>query len=258
MFRKTFGHTKSLLPPRTNRCNSPRKPWAHILITGPVFSQAWLGLDFITTWRSKHLWVPERCSTLTHVCLLWFPGKTELSCLTGATGCTLGASQRTVLVVHMVPVATYQLSRAEGSYTHSGVCWETCNTHASTGPGMVTALCCEFAALSNCFVWLLTLLLQGSNTECGDLRSRSERLSPPIRKSSPATYCMSSCCLQQPSTPMIHPNRMMETAMPMKPAVILRRSEERKRRKARQKTWRWQHLERTARGESRQMRIYWF
>lgn len=154
MFRKTFGHTKTLLPPRTNRCNSPRKPWAHILITGPVFSQAWLGLDFITTRRSKHLWVPERCSTLTHVCLLWFPGKTELSCLTGATGCTLGASQRTVLIVHMVPVVTHQLSRAEGSYTYSGVCWETCNTHASTGPGVVTALCWEFAALTAlCGCW---------------------------------------------------------------------------------------------------------
>lgn len=30
---------------------------------------------------------------------------------------------------------------------------------------------------------------------------------------------------------MIHPNRMMETAMPMKPAVILRKSEERKQKR---------------------------
>lgn len=47
---------------------------------------------------------------------------------------------------------------------------------------------------------------------------------PPMRKSSPATYCMRSCCWQHPSTPMIHPKRMMDTAMPTKPAVILLRS----------------------------------
>lgn len=63
----------------------------------------------------------------------------------------------------------------------------------------------------------------------------SKRLSPPIRKSSPATYCMSSCCLQHPSTPMIHPNRMMETAMPMKPAVILRRSKTKQKSKNKMK-----------------------
>lgn len=47
---------------------------------------------------------------------------------------------------------------------------------------------------------------------------------PPMRKSSPATYCMRSCCWQHPSTPMIQPKRMMDTAMPTKPAVILLRS----------------------------------
>lgn len=47
---------------------------------------------------------------------------------------------------------------------------------------------------------------------------------PPMRKSSPATYCMRSCCWQHPRTPMIQPKRMIETAMPTKPAVILRRS----------------------------------
>lgn len=47
---------------------------------------------------------------------------------------------------------------------------------------------------------------------------------PPMRKSSPATYCMRSCCWQHPSTPMTHPKRMMDTAMPTKPAVILLRS----------------------------------
>lgn len=47
---------------------------------------------------------------------------------------------------------------------------------------------------------------------------------PPMRKSSPATYCMRSCCWQHPNTPMIHPKRMMDTAMPTKPAVILLRS----------------------------------
>lgn len=47
---------------------------------------------------------------------------------------------------------------------------------------------------------------------------------PPIRKSRPATYCMSPLSQQHPSTPMIHPNRMMATAIPMKPAVILRKS----------------------------------
>lgn len=62
-------------------------------------------------------------------------------------------------------------------------------------------------------------------SENGAVMRIKKELSPPIRKSSPATYCMSSCCLQQPSTPMIHPKRMMETAIPMKPAVILRRSE---------------------------------
>lgn len=48
-----------------------------------------------------------------------------------------------------------------------------------------------------------------------------------MRKRRPATYCMRPRSQQQPSTPMIQPNRMMATAMPMKPAVILRRSEER-------------------------------
>lgn len=47
---------------------------------------------------------------------------------------------------------------------------------------------------------------------------------PPMRKRSPATYCIRSCSLQQPSMPMIQPNRMMEMAMPMKLAVILWRS----------------------------------
>ena len=47
-----------------------------------------------------------------------------------------------------------------------------------------------------------------------------------MRKSSPATYCMRSCCWQQPSSPTTQPKRMMETAMPTKPAVILRRSVE--------------------------------
>ena len=49
---------------------------------------------------------------------------------------------------------------------------------------------------------------------------------PPMRKSSPATYCIRPRSQQQPSTPMIQPKRMMATAMPMKPAVILRRSVE--------------------------------
>ncbi len=49
-------------------------------------------------------------------------------------------------------------------------------------------------------------------------------LLPPMRKSSPATYCMRSCCWQQPRTPMIQPKEMIETAMPTNPAVILRRS----------------------------------
>lgn len=48
---------------------------------------------------------------------------------------------------------------------------------------------------------------------------------PPMRKSRPATYCMRSCCWQQPSTPTIQPKRMMDTAIPTKPAVILLRSE---------------------------------
>lgn len=47
---------------------------------------------------------------------------------------------------------------------------------------------------------------------------------PPMRKRSPATYCIRPRSQQHPSTPIIHPNRMMATAMPMKPAVILRRS----------------------------------
>ena len=47
---------------------------------------------------------------------------------------------------------------------------------------------------------------------------------PPMRKSSPATYCIRPRSQQQPSTPTIQPKRMMATAMPMKPAVILRRS----------------------------------
>lgn len=47
---------------------------------------------------------------------------------------------------------------------------------------------------------------------------------PPMRNSSPATYCMRSCCWQHPSTPMIQPKRMMDTAIPTKPAVILLRS----------------------------------
>lgn len=47
---------------------------------------------------------------------------------------------------------------------------------------------------------------------------------PPMRKRSPATYCIRSCSLQQPSMPMIQPNRMMDMAMPMKLAVILWRS----------------------------------
>lgn len=47
---------------------------------------------------------------------------------------------------------------------------------------------------------------------------------PPMRKSSPATYCMRSCCWQHPSTPMIQPKRIMDTAIPTKPAVILLRS----------------------------------
>lgn len=47
---------------------------------------------------------------------------------------------------------------------------------------------------------------------------------PPMRKRSPATYCIRPRSQQQPSTPMIQPKRMMATAMPMKPAVILRRS----------------------------------
>lgn len=45
-----------------------------------------------------------------------------------------------------------------------------------------------------------------------------------MRKRSPATYCIRPRSQQQPSTPMIQPKRMMATAMPMKPAVILRRS----------------------------------
>lgn len=56
-------------------------------------------------------------------------------------------------------------------------------------------------------------------------RGRKQALTvPPMRKSSPATYCMRSCCWQHPSTPMIQPKRMMDTAMPTKPAVILLRS----------------------------------
>lgn len=51
-----------------------------------------------------------------------------------------------------------------------------------------------------------------------------ENISPPMRKRSPATYCIKSCSLQQPSMPMIHPNRMIDMAMPMKLAVILLRS----------------------------------
>lgn len=47
---------------------------------------------------------------------------------------------------------------------------------------------------------------------------------PPMRKRSPATYCIRPRSQQHPSTPIIHPKRMMATAMPMKPAVILRRS----------------------------------
>lgn len=49
--------------------------------------------------------------------------------------------------------------------------------------------------------------------------------SPPMRKRRPATYCIRPLFQQQPSTPMIQPKRMMATAMPMKPAVILLRSE---------------------------------
>lgn len=49
--------------------------------------------------------------------------------------------------------------------------------------------------------------------------------SPPIRKSSPATYCMRPRSQQHPSIPMIQPKRMMATAIPINPAVILRRSE---------------------------------
>lgn len=49
--------------------------------------------------------------------------------------------------------------------------------------------------------------------------------SPPMRKRRPATYCIRPLFQQEPSTPMIQPKRMMATAMPMKPAVILLRSE---------------------------------
>lgn len=48
---------------------------------------------------------------------------------------------------------------------------------------------------------------------------------PPMRKRRPATYCMRPRSQQQPRTPTAQPNRMMATAMPMKPAVIRRRSE---------------------------------
>ena len=47
---------------------------------------------------------------------------------------------------------------------------------------------------------------------------------PPMRNRSPATYCIRSCSLQQPSMPTIQPNRMMDMAMPTKLAVILWRS----------------------------------
>lgn len=60
-----------------------------------------------------------------------------------------GASHKTGLIVHKVPVAIHQLSRAEGSYTHIGLYWETCNSHASTGPAQgwngnctVLTVCC--------------------------------------------------------------------------------------------------------------------
>lgn len=70
---------------------------------------------------------------------------------------------------------------------------------------------------------------------------------PPMRKSSPATYCMRSCCWQHPSTPMIQPKRMMDTAMPTKPAVILLRSANGEENKSelwptRAEWWNWRLL----------------
>lgn len=88
---------------------------------------------------------------------------------------------------------------------------------------LVHFLCCPGIGLHpmTLFVVFLPVL------SCHLVEQRSsacKQNSPPIRKSRPATYCISSLCLQQPSTPMIQPNRMMDTAMPMNPAVILCKS----------------------------------
>lgn len=62
------------------------------------------------------------------------------------------------------------------------------------------------------------------NTWKQHFSSQTPKSLPPMRKRSPATYCIRPRSQQHPSTPIIHPKRMMATAMPMKPAVILRRS----------------------------------
>lgn len=251
-------------PGGTDVTNTPGKHWAHVLTCGPMFSRlGWVWTSLLPKDMSIFQQQKGALSWL-FVCLLRFP-RENWAVLSDRSHRlhTLGAGKRTVLIVHVFPVATHQLSRAEGSCMYSGVYSETwkcpCKQVLPSAGGGNSVLCWWFTALKNFFVCLLWAdftfksTSPASNTDCGDFRSRSKRLSPPIRKSSPATYCMSSCCLQQPSTPMIHPNRMMETAMPMKPAVILRRSEERERRKARKKTWRWWHPDRTAREESRQI-----
>lgn len=81
-----------------------------------------------------------------------------------------------------------------------------------------------------------------SGTEKGNiwkqhLSSQTPKSLPPMRKRSPATYCIRPRSQQHPSTPIIHPKRMMATAMPMKPAVILRRSAVGKTEK--QHAWEW-------------------
>lgn len=138
---KTFGHAESLLPARRNRCNKHHWQalsscpylWANVL-------QACLGLDFIVTQRCEHLSAAERCSTLI-VCLLRF--RRENSCADRSHRLhTLGAGKRTVLTVHVFPVAIHQLSRAERScmYVQRGLlrnmqipmqaspaqCWRCC------------------------------------------------------------------------------------------------------------------------------------
>lgn len=189
------------------------------------------------------------------------PTGKQPSSLTGAAGSTHSERPRGLCSLYTWSLWLEPSSPEQKAPVHTvGSTQRHANTHASTGlpsaRGGNAAPCGWFAALKNCLVCLLglTCLLRAPPQPATIYRgSRSKRLSPPMRKSSPATYCMSSCCLQQPSTPMIHPNRMMETAMPMKPAVILRRSEERERRQARKETRRWQHPDMTARGESRQI-----